>query len=395
MTNGLPHLIPREMSFAEQQSALTDALPAKSMSGLTMNEVKKKLEEEEEAKRKAAEEAAKAASQQALADSEAPEGEPEAKRLKRATADDEEDIDEDEQLMYIQAVQEQDEDEDADDAVEDPPAKRSRMTGHSHGQAQSKSPQKAQATPSTTPPTSLSAKATARPRSSLGSGPGPVRAKTEVAEMNQRQKTAPVSAPAAETQARTEDRKTWGCSQSVKELHLSDETCGFIFKVPSFLQKSTQQAKWVAEVVKQKPWLLILEKVLNGEKVTDQQFKSAFTAAKKVNTKNDKKVEYEKEENGEKLLTVRVSKLRSMLENLKELRGLVYSSAKQGVTIQPAQVEEWIGKVQADLAEVLPPPSFWIGYPEHWAQVGSGHVVPVTHTHMSHNTIVDIAKYGM
>ena len=106
-------------------------------------------------------------------------------------------------------------------------------------------------------------------------------------------------------------------------------------------------------------------------------------------------MEYEKEENGEKLLTVRVSKLRSMLENLKELRGLVYSSAKQGVTIQPAQVEEWIGKVQADLAEVLPPPSFWIGYPEHWVQVGSGHVVPVTHTHMSHNTIVDIAKYGM
>ena len=342
------------------------------MSGLTMYEVKNKIEEE--ARKKAAE-AANSAAKQALDEADDTGDEPGLKRLKRTTSagDDEEDIDEDEQLMYLQAVQEQDEAEaeidETEAEVHAPPAKRVKKAVQDPSQTtRSRSPQKV-------PSASLSAtaKAKAKPRSSVGSGHA-----KENAEMKQMPKL-PAQALAAGAPAATGtigDRKTWGASRSIKELHLSDDTCGDLFKAPSVLQKSTQQSKWTAEAVKQKPWLLTLEKVLEGDKVTDQQFKSAFTAAKKVNTKTDKRLEYESEANGQKLFTVRVSKLRSMLENLKELRALVYSCTKQGVVIEASKVEDWISKVQADLQEILPPPDpsripFWIGYPEHWVQVGS------------------------
>ena len=111
-----------------------------------------------------------------------------------------------------------------------------------------------------------------------------------------------------------------------------------------------------------------LEKALSGDaavKLTDQSFKSAITSAKKVNAKVDKKLEYETESNSQKLFSVRTTKLRTVLEAVKDLRSSVFSSLKQS-NLDPESLRIAIEKVQTPFQELND--GKLVGFPEHWVQ---------------------------
>lgn len=161
--------------------------------------------------------------------------------------------------------------------------------------------------------------------------------------------------------------KTWGQCATILSFGLNEASCGCHFAVPTVLQTEAQKAKWTAEVVKQKPWLLVLEKALAGDagtKISEQSFRSAISAAKKVTAKLDKKLEYVEIVDNQPLFSWRVAKFRTALDSVKELRSLIFASVK--TTIDKAALVAAIQKVQEPFHELLD--GKFIGFPEHWVQ---------------------------
>ena len=99
------------------------------------------------------------------------------------------------------------------------------------------------------------------------------------------------------------DHKTWPQCVSILDFKFSETDAGVLFACPPKLKKKdVQLSKWISEAVKLKPALLTLEKALSSGacvKLTEQNLKTAITAMKKPNSKTDKRLGYEKEENSE------------------------------------------------------------------------------------------------
>eukprot|EP00435_Cladocopium_sp_Y103_P014100 s2866_g3.t1 len=369
----------RESSFEQQQKTLTGQL---AIGGLSFDEIRAKKAAEEAAALKAAQEAAAA---KAAAEDEDDDDQPLAKRKKTSgtAVDDGDEIDEESEMLYAQAMQDvsdeevdpdlaasgqKDQDQDhggtsatlkrrqppTSPAAASEPGKRLRLNVPAKVEPGNGA---ATALSSPTPPTSAAAghaQEKARPRSR----PKPTRSTS-----------TPGAADSTSSSATMEAKQlqpAWGKCVSIQSLNLSQDS--ELLAVPSVLTKDVQQSKWKAECVKLQPYLLNLEKLLSSTdgttKVSDQVIKSALTQLKKINTKTDKKLQYETEENGEKLMSVRVAKLRSALEAVKDLRSLVLQGMK--TTMDRKSLENAIGKVQQPFRELLQRGS-WIGLPQHWA----------------------------
>lgn len=162
---------------------------------------------------------------------------------------------------------------------------------------------------------------------------------------------------------------TWEKCVEASSLGFSSENLtSDLLAVPSSASKEASKSKWKSEILKMKPWLMTLEKILSSDpsvRITDQQLKSALTQAKKVNSKVDKRVDYESEENNEKTLSKRASLLKNAMESAKDLRGLALASAKQG-PIDTDKLKTQIEKVQQPFKEMNP--NLHIAMPLHWVQ---------------------------
>lgn len=365
------------MSFSEGQAALTEGL---STDGLSMEEVRLKEEEERQAKLKKLEEL----QGQAEAGGNAAGSKPK----KSTEADEAGEIDVEDEVMYAQAVQEQQQEEDDDD--HDDSQKMANPAISAAAAAALSDPHKRlliqvpvspvsnQLMPPPPPPQKRRKLSAAALEGANQTKPSAKAASAHKGKSMSASPTAGVRdcSPAAsgsvsETSTTTMplvDHKTWGQCISILALKFGDATAGDLFKTPDTLQKENQNAKWNAEAVKQKPWLLHLEKALSGDaavKLTDQSFKSAITSAKKVNAKVDKKLEYETESNSQKLFSVRTTKLRTVLEAVKDLRSSVFSSLKQS-NLDPESLRIAIEKVQTPFQELND--GKLVGFPEHWVQ---------------------------
>ena len=360
------------MSLAEGQAALTQGL---STDGLSMEEVRLKQEEERQAKLK------KQAELQGQA--EADDGNAAGSKQKKGTEGDEAgEIDVEDEVMYAQAVQEQQQEEDDDDSQKTATPAISAATAAAlsdpHKRLLIQVPVSNQMMPPPPPPQKRRKLSAAALEGANQTKPS---AKAALAHKGKSMSASPKAgardcSPAAsgsvsETSTTTMplvDHKTWGQCISIMALKFGDATPGDLFKTPDKLQKENQKAKWNAEAVKQKPWLLHLEKALTGDasvKLTDQSFKSAITSAKKVNAKVDKKLEYDTESNSQKLFSVRITKLRAVLEAVKDLRSSVFSSLKQS-NLDPESLRIAIEKVQTPFQELND--GKLVGFPEHWVQ---------------------------
>ncbi len=333
-------------------------MSAQMVSGLSLEEAKAK-KAEEEAKRAEAEREAKRQAEAKTGDEEEEAEETVAKKKK--TAAEEDDIDEDEQLQYAAAAQLQNGGKEDDDGSEEDPS----------GQHRAKKQRRHESLPSQ------------HKRISLGTPRRAKKAKTHTMDEAKRAPTpsgpsitstvhtvaSEATRPAAGGSTTRAARPSWNRIRMIKDFGFSGETCGDLFAKPSALTTESQQAKWVSEAVKQKPWLVIIEKVLLGEKVTDQQFKSAVTAAKKVTTKVDKKLEYENEANREVVFSQRVVKLRAALDACKELRATVLSCTKPGTVIDCKKLAEDVKVIQTNFHGIsLEDPKPWVAFPLVWVQ---------------------------
>ena len=276
------------------------------------------------------------AAEKAKADAMTGEGEDEegaAKKKQRTDAGEDDDIDDEAEMMYAQAIQEcSDEEDEAEEEAPPPPPPVIKKRAASSAPPTMKMPKIAKVAPT------------------------PER-KRGVADAK-----LPVEAIVL---------PTWAKTKGIMTLSLSDEDMrkNLLFSVPKTLKKDAQKAKWKAEAIKMQPWIKTLEKVLSGDataKITDQMFKSALTAAKKVNSKVDKKLDYETETDEQKVFSVRVAKLRSALEAARDLRTLALQAAKS--SIDRHQLALAIGKVQTPFMELNK--DLWVGLPEHWVQAG-------------------------
>ena len=324
--------------------------------GLCHEEIRAKKAAEEAAALKAAQEAA--AAKAANGDDE--EDQPSAKRRKRISEDAEE-IDEESEMLYAQAIQDVDEEVDEGEAEDTPLI--------SSASAQKKRPPSSPAT--AVPGKRLKSKGNKLNTGCAASFPA-VRTAAHTQDKLEKPSTVATSSSASHADVPRVVQPTWGKCKSIGSLNLSQEGCGDLFAMPEELTKDVQKSKWKAECVRLQPYLLPLEKILlstdGTSKISDQVIKSSITQLKKVNAKTDKKLEYTSESNEQKLMSVRVLKLRSALESVKDLRTLALQGVK--TTIDRKTLIEAIGKVQGPFHELNN--QQWIGLPEHWVQAGQG-----------------------
>ena len=146
---------------------------------------------------------------------------------------------------------------------------------------------------------------------------------------------------------------------------------GKAMQPPSVYTKETQAAKWHSEVVKLGPFVQTLERVLTSDacKWKDSEIKNAIKAFAKVNSRTDKKLEFEqaKASETEKQLSARVAALKGIFEALRNLKELAIQSGKSG-SICEKSLREHIQKVQTYVQQLIP--EIYLGFPLHWVQAG-------------------------
>ena len=322
MTSG-GHADLREGAFEEQQTALLNKVSAGGMS--VQESTQKALAD------KAAAEAAKAAKEKEEEDS----AEHTSKRLK--TGEDEEENDEETELLYAQAMQ----DQDADNNV---------LLG---GNMRRGSGCKRANAGAGVSPNKKVARVDGGLRPSRPStprhGPQVVGASGSATVRDSQLQPHPAdAATAAVVEAEVCAHQTWSKSKNMMKLRANVLSFGALFMVPDALTKNAQKTKWNTEVTKSQAWLQPIDRALSSTgKVTDQNLKSALTAAKKINSKVDKRVEFETGHASEaqKTFFARVLKMRSVLEALIVFRPMVLNCAKQGIEYKPLCTN--IQKIQA------------------------------------------------
>ena len=138
---------------------------------------------------------------------------------------------------------------------------------------------------------------------------------------------------------------------------------------PSTYTKDIQTAKWTAELTKIRPFVVTLERIVSAEggKWKDAEVKNAIKAFVKINTKIDKKLDFEaaKAPPGEKPLSVRATALKESFERIRDLKELAISSGKSGSICQKS-LKDQIEKVQVAVQKLIPDKS--VGFPLHWVQ---------------------------
>ena len=163
--------------------------------------------------------------------------------------------------------------------------------------------------------------------------------------------------------------KTWPhCKRFLADDFLASGS-GQPMALPSVYTKDAQSGKWKAELEKIRPFVSTLERILSDQgKWKDQEIKNAIKAMSKVNSKTDKKVEFEaaKASDQELTLSTRVSILREGFESVRTLKELAISSGKSG-SISEQALKDSVMKVQHTMQKLMVPGNF-IGFPSHWVQ---------------------------
>jgi len=178
---------------------------------------------------------------------------------------------------------------------------------------------------------------------------------------------------AAQTKAKGENedvsRPTWSlCKAFLADDYASCEV-GKPLATPSAFTKDVQKSKWAAEVMKIKPYLGTFERLMSssGGKTTDTELKNAVKAMQKINTKLDKKLEYEvaSATEEEPALSARASCLKELFESVKNLKDLAIMSGKSG-SISADNLTQNIKKIQAAARKLVVDAT--LGFPMHWVQ---------------------------
>jgi hypothetical protein len=178
---------------------------------------------------------------------------------------------------------------------------------------------------------------------------------------------------AAQTKANGENedvsRPTWSlCKAFLADDYASCEV-GKPLATPSAFTKDVQKSKWAAEVMKIKPYLGTFERLMSssGGKTTDTELKNAVKAMQKINTKLDKKLEYEvaSATEEEPALSARASCLKELFESVKNLKDLAIMSGKSG-SISADNLTQNIKKIQAAARKLVVDAT--LGFPMHWVQ---------------------------
>eukprot|EP00438_Fugacium_kawagutii_P023067 Skav201165 [mRNA] locus=scaffold65:492536:505623:- [translate_table: standard] len=399
------------MGWGIEQLALADRFAADSLNtAMSLEDARKKVAAD--AKRKAMEEEANDAEEE-------PKG---GKRIKtenegKGEEDEDVDMDEQEEVLYIQAVKERQDEEEEDLSqgedmqvanevmMRNSPAEGgfglrnwSSSRGSSSKEASVKDSKNAKppATKLLQPiaaKESLAVLGEGSPQSNrrrVGGGAASICGRSAVA-------VAPVGlVPDAGSAAPVDHAcaKSWELCRTVASLQLSAEGGGQIFAPPAMDAGANPKAKaktkakakaaaaatsgansavnkWLVEVAKQKPFLMIVENMFSNDpscKVTEQQVKGALTQAKKC--KVDKKIGYETvNANGDLTFTTRMGHLISALATARDLRGAANASAKSS-QVDVAALQEYVKKLQEEFQALVP--GFMVALPLLWVQAWVG-----------------------
>ena len=165
-------------------------------------------------------------------------------------------------------------------------------------------------------------------------------------------------------------RSTWPlCVRFVAE-DISSHEAGKPFRPPSVYTKDTQTAKWVAEVVKLKPLIGTLERLMSSTgKCTDTEVKNSIKGISKCNGKMDKKLDYEEAASTaeEPTLSKRAASVKNLFESVKSLKDLAINAGKSG-SIGPDALKQGITKVSDAMHKISRNSDKTIGFPLHWVQ---------------------------
>ena len=165
-------------------------------------------------------------------------------------------------------------------------------------------------------------------------------------------------------------RSTWSlCVPFVGDEVASCEA-GKALATPSAYTKETQKAKWASEVVKLKPFIATLERLMtSGAKCTETEVKNSIKGIARCNAKLDRKLEYEEAASTaeEPTLSKRAASIKSLFEAVKALKDLSINAGKSG-SIAGDMLKNSIIKVQEAARKITPNSNKIMGFPLHWVQ---------------------------
>lgn len=161
---------------------------------------------------------------------------------------------------------------------------------------------------------------------------------------------------------------------------LADEYCSTEanspFCPPTTLAKEVQKSKWIAEIVKLKPFVAVLERTLAVDSVKWKQtdVQNAIKALNKITNKTDRKLEFEASvaSKEEPALSQRTSSLKEAFEAVKTLKDLAIVSGKSCAITQDSLFEA-VEKVEHALFKLIS--TQWVGFPLFWVQAGWLHFI--------------------
>lgn len=310
----------------------------------------------------------------------------EVKKRKKAGLDEEgEDIDEDTELMYLQALEETGDGGDSQPEEEDVKMTQAPMTPMQQMPMPfaGSSAKKRQLSPATlSVPGSLveQPKKAARPKKAASSVPS-VPASPAPSSVSLPAPLAPVAPvassvqhkPAAADTGEQASRQTWSKCKVFDAAEFGGTKPGQPLAVPSKYTKDTQVAKWDGEVTKVRPFIATIERLLASEgcKVKDTEVKNAIKSFQKINSKVDKRLEYEAANSTaeEPALSQRIAALKETLDALKSLKELAVSAGKSG-SISEATLKTSIDRVNTAVQKLIQ--GRWTGFPLFWVQAQLG-----------------------
>eukprot|EP00434_Breviolum_minutum_P008509 symbB.v1.2.007507.t1/scaffold444.1/size204903/7 len=310
-------LVVRENTFAGEQKTILNSVPDFS-SSMSMTETIQKMKQDEEDKKTKQNDAE-------VSEEEDPEqsAKQKIKKLRRDAGLDVEEIDEDEELQMLQALELE---EQGELSIEEtaPVATSKRKSSHRDKAGAPPpppvcSPVKKQRHSLSTPAVSTSASLP----SAVPSSP-----KITAATSSSAQKLIQGGGNDVRTQPEEELRllEGWGkCRPFLADEYCSTEA-NSPFCPPTTLAKEVQKSKWIAEIVKLKPFVAVLERTLAVDSVKWKQtdVQNAIKALNKITNKTDRKLEFEASvaSKEEPALSQRTSSLKEAFEAVKTLKDL-------------------------------------------------------------------------
>eukprot|EP00435_Cladocopium_sp_Y103_P053640 s14_g17.t1 len=184
----------------------------------------------------------------------------------------------------------------------------------------------------------------------------------------------PPACPPASVDAKTGvelvTRAGWSKCKPFDADEFASTAPGAPLALPTKYSKETQNAKWMGEVTKLKPFISTLERMLSSDagKVKDTEIKNAIKAFQKINARVDKKLEFEATAATvqEPTFSARIGTFKEMFEAVKSLKELAISSGKSG-SIGDDVLKGCIERISAAVTKLIA--EKWISYPLHWAWV--------------------------